>query len=380
MFIQLHQLKGFDSEVKKRVTERWETKEGKIHSEYIKSLIRKGAGENLLQSDYQNGKFNGFLDNDWDLRGLHFFEENITCPTADNFQAIDLSYSRFWHTTFVNCTFHAFFDFARFYNCKFENCFFTFATFYDSYFEKCAFNNCDFIENCKFTNCEFLTSEFNNFYFPNNIFEDCKFNSSFALTDPSPKPSNVDWTNNFENKHLQDFFISVKDAYAAGGANDKQWKYFYKAKQAQTRYNSKNKFKKYVNLIFNEILIGYGERPFNCLIISIILIFIFAFLYTFTGLGFTFYDINGDAQVQIINYNIDFVNFFKEINNITYIKKLIFDFGNFLYFSVATFTTVGYGDITPINPWGKILTGIEMFLGVTLVGAWVATFFRKIIR
>jgi voltage-gated potassium channel len=39
-----------------------------------------------------------------------------------------------------------------------------------------------------------------------------------------------------------------------------------------------------------------------------------------------------------------------------------------LYWSFITATTVGYGDITPTTPEGRILAGVLIFVGIGLVG------------
>lgn len=49
------------------------------------------------------------------------------------------------------------------------------------------------------------------------------------------------------------------------------------------------------------------------------------------------------------------------------------------YFSLVTFTTVGYGDIFPIG-YSVLFSCVEMLLGVTMVGVWTATLARKITR
>lgn len=46
-----------------------------------------------------------------------------------------------------------------------------------------------------------------------------------------------------------------------------------------------------------------------------------------------------------------------------------------LYFSVMTMSTVGYGDLTPVTPFGKIFTMIYSFMAI---GAFVA-FTAKIV-
>ena len=60
-------------------------------------------------------------------------------------------------------------------------------------------------------------------------------------------------------------------------------------------------------------------------------------------------------------------------------NRILVDFLEALYFSLVTFTTVGYGDIIPVGV-SIILSSIEMILGVTMVGIWTATLARKITR
>jgi len=38
-----------------------------------------------------------------------------------------------------------------------------------------------------------------------------------------------------------------------------------------------------------------------------------------------------------------------------------------LYFTVATVTTIGYGDIVPVTPIGKLFTIVFAFIGVSMV-------------
>lgn len=42
--------------------------------------------------------------------------------------------------------------------------------------------------------------------------------------------------------------------------------------------------------------------------------------------------------------------------------------GDTTYFSIVTITTLGYGDITPINGSAKMLTALESILGLVLLG------------
>ncbi|MBQ7748011.1 MAG: potassium channel family protein, partial [Paludibacteraceae bacterium] len=40
---------------------------------------------------------------------------------------------------------------------------------------------------------------------------------------------------------------------------------------------------------------------------------------------------------------------------------------NSIYWAIVTLTTVGYGDITPVTGIGKLLSGIVMLLGYTII-------------
>ena len=48
------------------------------------------------------------------------------------------------------------------------------------------------------------------------------------------------------------------------------------------------------------------------------------------------------------------------------------DWGLYLYFSLATLTTLGYGDIVPVNPLARVWASLEAVVGVLYVAALVA--------
>ena len=51
-----------------------------------------------------------------------------------------------------------------------------------------------------------------------------------------------------------------------------------------------------------------------------------------------------------------------------------------LYFSVVTFTTLGFGDVIPVSDWGKVAVGIEVILGYFMLGGLIALFANKLVR
>lgn len=52
---------------------------------------------------------------------------------------------------------------------------------------------------------------------------------------------------------------------------------------------------------------------------------------------------------------------------------------NPLYFSVITFTTIGYGDYAPLG-WLRIIAGVEGLLGLIVIAVFTVSFARKLIR
>ncbi len=62
------------------------------------------------------------------------------------------------------------------------------------------------------------------------------------------------------------------------------------------------------------------------------------------------------------------------------LSTLPFKLGSMLYFSVVTFSTLGFGDIIPRTPVALFLTGLEVFLGYFMMGGLISIFATKIAR
>jgi len=53
------------------------------------------------------------------------------------------------------------------------------------------------------------------------------------------------------------------------------------------------------------------------------------------------------------------------------------EFGRFLYFSVVTITTLGYGDIVPLTDRARLVVGIESIFGVVVAGLFINATSRR---
>jgi len=104
---------------------------------------------------------------------------------------------------------------------------------------------------------------------------------------------------------------------------------------------------------------GYGERPLNVVLFSLILIGICTFIYFFLGLSSNGRLLQIDLSVSL------YANF------ITFLECL--------YFSVVTFTTLGYGDIVPIGPT-RPFAALQAFTGNFTIALFVVVFVKKMTR
>lgn len=108
-----------------------------------------------------------------------------------------------------------------------------------------------------------------------------------------------------------------------------------------------------------DIFCGYGELPGRVVGISILLIFICALIYFFTG-------INYDNTTMVYQAN----------NTLGENIELYF---TCLYYSVVTFTTLGYGDITPYG-FSRAVAAFEAFTGSFTIALFVVVFVKKMTR
>ena len=106
-------------------------------------------------------------------------------------------------------------------------------------------------------------------------------------------------------------------------------------------------------------LCGYGEKPENTVIFSMVLIFLSAIMYFLFGVN------HGDEVLQI-----DFSQSF--LSNVT-------TFLMTLYYSVVTFTTLGYGDITPFGIT-RLFAALEAFIGSFTIALFVVVFVKRMTR
>ncbi len=135
--------------------------------------------------------------------------------------------------------------------------------------------------------------------------------------------------------------------------------YFFQREMIMRRFQlPKRSLKRALSKIV-DLFCGYGEEPARVVGFSLITILSFAFLFFFVGIT------DGESSIglsseQPINHNIR--NFFQ-----------------CLYFSVVTFTTLGYGDLSPLG-MARAFAAIEAFAGSFILALFVVVFVKKMTR
>jgi len=169
-----------------------------------------------------------------------------------------------------------------------------------------------------------------------------------------------------KHNYLQknEFYNKVKILYSSIGQKSEAGDYLFKEKinhmlslltphkTFRESWFRKNLFKKilftikcYIKFIINfmnYIVWGFGERPFRSLITSIFVIFLSASVFYSNSCSATYNDL---------------------------VKSL--------YFSMVTFVTLGYGDISQKESFLRIFSSIEAFSGMVLMGLFLAGYASK---
>jgi len=133
--------------------------------------------------------------------------------------------------------------------------------------------------------------------------------------------------------------------------------YFFKKEMVYRRYQMPfYSFKRFFSKVV-DLFCGYGESPLRVVVFSMIFIFLCAL---------SFFILGTTEQNPIYP-------------GVTGGLGIFLEFLNAIYFSVVTFTTLGYGDISP-SGIARFVAAFEAFIGSFTMALFVVVFVKKMTR
>jgi len=156
----------------------------------------------------------------------------------------------------------------------------------------------------------------------------------------------------------EEIYRNLRSTCEADGLFETAGKFFQKEMKMRRKQMPLFSTKRFISKLV-DFSCGYGERPLRIIILSAIVILLFAGIFFITGL-------NNSGDIIQLSFNAS-------------MQENIQELLNSLYFSVVTFTTLGYGDILPIGI-SKLFAGIEALLGGFILALFVVVFVKKMTR
>ena len=343
--------------------------------ERVKKLIEKHKDDKDLTSekDYIKPGWNwsGANLRYWKLEGINFSNSgNIA-----NFQNVNFHKANL-RNTMLSC---AIFENAYFGGTNLENAYLKGAYLKGLYFRGAILRNCRLDNTCledvemrgaDLQNAKLWNSNLTGAKLQNTNLRNAEFNEKTILLNVNLYQSKIDnSTLKFANVNLdkivmqeknkeynkaKEVYRNLKNYFKQEGLYDVSGKYYYRERLMETKCNREEK--KYLHWIFDMLLkfiTGYGEKPQNILMWWFGIIFGYAFIYDVLN------GIYNRIAYNIASYN---PNFFEA-----------------LYFSIVTFTTLGFGDFAP-KPLFQLFASLEALLGAIFMALFIFVFARKMIR
>lgn len=425
--------KKIDKEVKDLIN-KYRVENNRIRDiEFAKFIKVKDSAEEIKYKLFQDVTYN---NNDWKHKPIEFnYNEYIFCSFKDSkfgktavlreedmYHAVQV---HFWNVTFNNCVFeNVYFNASWFWGCKFINC--SFKEF-GVIFDNCVFRHMTMEQNAEgshesinvsteFVSCNISGTRFRNSIGANMIFqdntfilssftgcemEDCIFDGNafystvinnsniFNLNIINMKHPDIEFhftsREKDTNLHKKIYVSKMDNKYITNEKDDYRIlvKMYYtlleylQKKNLDTENMSEYRFLyNYYSMLSKEhfweqmweriswLICGFGEKM-GWLFRSFIIIILFpAIGYMFTGINvgnsIIKYTFVGGTPVGII--------------------QIIKDFGMCLHFSIVTFSTVGYGNITPYGAGSYFISALQIITGIIFLATFTSVILKRILK
>lgn len=316
------------------LSERW-TRE---RVERIVELLHQGdraALEAYLEAEVPRVRHAADPPNALDLKGLHF----SSLPYRVDLGRVRFEGLNLWSSRFEDVSLN---------NARFIRCSLGLSSFVDAYLQGVEVVGCD-MHGCTFTRSILQKMRFERTALRYSTWTGCSI-------DVTAFPDELDEEREGKYGAARDIYKALRlDLNAAGDAAGASWAAYRQQRLDRRDLKNKGATARYVLSLVLDWLWGYGERPLRLLFFSLVFCLLWACLYFVTGLNV------GGECVAAWSVADPFHHLFQ-----------------CLYFSFVTFTTLGYGDLSPCTVAGRALAMVQAFSGVFIMGLFVSANVRKL--
>ena len=155
-------------------------------------------------------------------------------------------------------------------------------------------------------------------------------------------------------KEAEEIYRNLKFSYRLQGQGKYESPFFYREMVVQRKQMPIFSFHRIWSKFF-DLTTGYGEKPMRVVLTMAADIFMAAFIYGLLGLKY------GESQLNLWGKDLP-------------LGELLY---NLLYFSTVVFTTVGFGDITPMGA-SKVVMMLQGLSGQTLIAFFIVSLYKKL--
>ena len=334
----------YTNEKLEQLRHRWTTKQGKALVKIIKesrcylslSLFKEKVRGLPEANDHE-------VANEIDLRGINLSGFDFRVPIQDGDDGFAEELAILSNIHFEGATLHH----CNFIDGKIHECHFDQADIAHSNFQNSNINDCLFRESVcigvnfsgtKFTNCNFTDATIKDLILGSTLIDQ---KTTFGQIFKSEKEGNY---------HLASIeYKQIKEMYKNSSLHETADRYHYQEMVAKRKIAKLTNPSRWANFIFGDLLCKYGISFTRVLLSGLFIVFACAALF---------------FENQSVQYHAD---------------GIIISFWDCLYFSVVTFTTLGYGDFHATG-YMRFVAGVESFVGAALISLFTVIVARKLIR
>ena len=211
------------------------------------------------------------------------------------------------------------------------------------------------LKNANLKNCQLLGANFTDTKLHNINWGD----ESKVINELDAEKSLGFSTSKSKYKEAEEIYRSIRLTMQDQSLGDESSTIFIREMHCKRKQHPKFSFFRIMSKI-SHVSTGYGESIKRIVCSIFLVIFISALLFGIEGVSY---------EDRTLGF---FVN---DLQNYGIWSTL----GNLFYFSVITFTTVGFGEITPIGPIGKFLTIFEGLISGILLTVLIVSIYRHML-